>query len=184
MTLQRGFLAADLQLASDFKLQSERLLLLPSRSESTDAEHDSRERLGGVLNARVPNQWPPQPVEDRTSSGGWWDWYIVLHNNDGEEDVLVGLAGVRGWPAVSNSLQFGCTFLEEFREHGYGREAVQVLTDWLLSQPAVERVTADTPTGNAKAVAVLRNVGFSEIDSGEQDLLRFEKKRTTRVHDC
>jgi RimJ/RimL family protein N-acetyltransferase len=92
--------------------------------------------------------------------------------------VLIGMAGIEGWPAVTGGVQVGCAFLPEFQGSGYGTEAVNGLTSWALTHPQVERVIAETPIGNDAAGAVLRKLGFALSSSDEQEgLLRFEKTR-------
>jgi ribosomal-protein-alanine N-acetyltransferase len=174
MTINRGFLEMDWHLPGDFRIHSDRLELVPCGRDLADAERDDVHRLSRLLDARVPNQWPPELVPDRSSAGGWWDWYIVRRK--GNEDVLIGVAGIKGWP-VSGSIQFGCSLLPDFQAQGYGTETVHKLTEWLLTVPGIDCVTADTPEGNAKAVAVLRHVGFIQAESDEPDLLRFQKNR-------
>jgi RimJ/RimL family protein N-acetyltransferase len=176
MTITRGFLEARHHVQSDFVLQSERLYLKPSWIESTKAETQDLEHLSAVLGARVPESWPPEVVADAGSADGWWDWYIIA--SQGEEALLAGVAGVRGWPGVDGTIQFGCSFIPEFQTKGYGTEAVRLLTDWLLVQPGIRRVTANTPRDNQKAIAFLQTLGFSKLPTEDGEFFRFEKVKT------
>ena len=166
-----------LSLKPDFRLWSNRLDLVPANRETAEVEWHDVERLGQLLDAHVPEQWPPALVQDSSSPNGegWWDWYVVRREND--KRVLIGVAGLKGWPELSRTVQVGCSFLPEFQKQGYGTEAVDKLTSWALNEPHVDRVIAETPDGNDGAAAILRGLKFEEVDSSEEGLLRFEKSR-------
>lgn len=46
------------------------------------------------------------------------------------------------------------------RGHGYGTEAVALLTSWLFEQPAMQRVQASTDVANAPLRRSLERLGF------------------------
>jgi ribosomal-protein-alanine N-acetyltransferase len=176
MTVSHGEIHIDWQLPEDFRVRTERLDLVPSSPDLVNTGWQDRSQLSEILGARVPGHWPPELVLDSAApeGAGWWNWYFV--KRDANEAVLIGVGGVKGWPAVTQSVQLGCTFLPEFQAQGYGKEAVHALTSWALSQPRIRSVEAEVPEGNAASIAVLRNLGFTETghDAG---LLRFAKQR-------
>jgi ribosomal-protein-alanine N-acetyltransferase len=177
MTVTRGELFIDSGLADDFRLQTQNLDLIPAGKQLADVKWQDRDRLSQLLNADVPDEWPPELVKDDNSphGEGWWDWYVV--KRDARRSTLIGMAGLKGWPQVSRAVQMGCAFLPQFQKQGFGTEAVDGLTSWALRQPQIERVTANTPVGNYGAPAVLRRLGFAQVDSADPALLRFEKTR-------
>ncbi len=170
-----------LDLPKEFSLTSKRLDIVPANHELADMEWNDRERLAEQLSAHVPELWPPELVEDHSSPNGdgWWDWYVISKEND--RRVLIGIAGLKGWPSLSSTVQVGCAFLPEFRQLGYGTEAVDSLTTWALSQPHVDRVFAETPVGNQGATSILRSLGFEQTDSSEASVLRFEISRQSKA---
>ena len=179
MTVSHGRIHIDWGLPENFRIQTDRLDLVPGEPQPADTDWQERGRLSELLTAHVPNQWPPDLVVDRSSpdGAGWWNWYIVRRELD--QPVLIGMAGIKGWPAVSGSVQTGCAFLPQFQGQGCGTEAIKGLTSWLLARPQVERVIAETPVDNDGANSVLRKVGFVLSNSNtEEGLLRFEKTRT------
>ena len=176
MTVTRGGMVVDWRLPEDFRIHTARLDLIPARQEHLNTESQSRTELSRLLNARVAEHWPPEIVPDRDSDGtGWWDWYVVTRDSP---SVLIGVCGIKGWPSVSQSVQTGCAFLEEFQGQGYGKEAVDGLVSWVLQQPGVERVLAEVSIGNAAAIGILRRLGFDELDlDAPAQLLRFAKNK-------
>jgi [ribosomal protein S5]-alanine N-acetyltransferase len=171
MTVSRGHLRVDLQLGDDFRLSMKRLDLVPAGQDLANTDWHDRDRLSKLLNATVPEQWPPDLVKDRNSpeGEGWWDWYIISREHN--QRVLIGMAGLKGWPVVNNRVQLGCAFLPEFQKQGYGTESVAGLTTWALDQ--VSEVVAETPVDNYAAAAVLRRLGYRQVDSDDAALLRF-----------
>ena len=124
----------------------------------------------------MPDEWPPALVKDPDTEGGWWDWYVVKREDSGH--VLVGVVGLRGWPAVSASVQAGCAFLDRFHNNGLAAEAFGAVTSCALEQPHVKRVTASTSSDNEAAKSVLRKLGFRMFGSDrETGMAHFEKSK-------
>ena len=180
MTVRRGFIQTETELQSGSRLRTEHLDIIPSTPQLAETEQNHpAAQLGHLLEALVPDNWPPPIVEDRNSTdgAGWWDWYIIKHEPEGA--ILIGILGLKGWPSVSRTVRVGCGLLPEFQDHGYGTEAVDAIASWALEQPHIDRVIADTPTDNYLAVGVLRKLGFAPIESDDPDLMRFEKSRAS-----
>jgi RimJ/RimL family protein N-acetyltransferase len=176
MTKSAGHFQVEWQLPIGFRLHKDQLDLIPSGPMPADESWHGLEWLSEYLKARLPDEWPPEDVDDPDSSGGWWDWHVVLHGSDG--DVAVGTLGLRGWPSVNGTVQIGCILLPEFQEQGHGTKAVSALTDWLLTQADVHSVTSCTPTGNEKAEAIMRHLGFSKVDSDQPGFSQYVKHRS------
>ena len=177
MTSTHGALHIDWGLPQDFRIHTERMDLVPAGPDLVDTDWGDHARLSQLLGARVPDRWPPDLVADRNSAdgAGWWDWYVVKRG--GDAPILIGVMGLKGWPAVSRSLQLGCAFLPAFHGQGYGTEAVQALTSWALAQTRIQQVLAEVPADNSASAAVLRKLGFVELNRGEDDgFLQFEKR--------
>src|ERR1700744_5311082 len=134
MTVGRGF-SEHLALSPNYRLQTENLDLVPGDDRLTATDWNDAAALSNALQARVPETWPPQLVTDQSSPNGegWWEWYVL--KRDPDQAVLIGMVGVRGWPAVSRSVKIGCAFLPEFQRQGHGIEAVNGITSWALSRP-------------------------------------------------
>jgi ribosomal-protein-alanine N-acetyltransferase len=171
-----GFLPKDFQVPIDLHLLTDRMKLVPGTSALTHSEIENPSLFSELLAARVPEDWPPESVPDPSSpyGDGWWVWYFLTHPQASEKSVLIGLGGLKGWPAVNGSVQLGCSFLPEYQKSGYGTEAVRALTEWALSQPSVKQVYADISTENPAAHGVLKSIGFVLAGEGAgENLTRF-----------
>jgi [ribosomal protein S5]-alanine N-acetyltransferase len=177
MTSSKPNLFIDWHLPNNYRLQTENLELVPANPQLAEADWNDRKSLSAMLNASVPDEWPPQLVTDESSPNGegWWDWYVL--KRDGERAIAIGIMGLKGWPSISRSIQVGCSFLPEYRKQGHGAEAVDAITSWALGQPNVECVVAETPRDNRAAARVLGKLGFVQVHSDADRFLRFEKRR-------
>jgi len=176
MTRTGGAVFIDWSMPVGFRLRTQRLELVPAGPTMANAEGLERSRLSELLDARVPDSWPPESVESQGSSEGWWDWYAL--RQDDKETVVIGVMGVKGWPVVSRSVQLGCAFLPEYQAQHYGTEAFGALSDRALSQPHVEQVSAEVNVHNAAAIGVLKKLGFSQLSKEQDGFLLFEKRRS------
>jgi RimJ/RimL family protein N-acetyltransferase len=172
--VRTGLLLEEFNLPAESRIQTTRLRLIPGTSMLWHAEREDKSRFAELLGARVPETWPPPIVPD-PSDGGWWSWYFLARESSAQEWVLIGLAGLKGWPSVNESVQMGCSFLPEFRDMGYGTEGVGALTRWALTQPNVKRVFAEIVIENKAAHVVLERVGYVKVGAGSEDsLVRFK----------
>jgi RimJ/RimL family protein N-acetyltransferase len=139
--------------------------------------------LARLLEARVPDDWPPETLADalpwflarlesQPEQAGWWGWYALAADAPaspepaaqpgscaGRGRVLVGSGGFRG-PPVDGAVEIGYSVLPEFQGQGYATEIVRGLVGWALSQAGVSRVTAETEWANPASAQVLRKAGF------------------------
>ena len=178
MTVSAGATQFVLDLPQDFRIHTARLELVPANRQLVESGRRDRARLSELLGAHVPEQWPPELVEDYDAEGGggWWDWYVL--RRDMERPTLVGVVGLKGWPDVNGSLQFGCAFLPEFQDQRYGTESITAFAEWALSRPQINSVTADGPNGNARSIAILRRIGFTPTGpANEAGVVTFAKAR-------
>ncbi len=84
------------------------------------------------------------------------DWIISLTKGDGERIGKASFAGekVRGTVPLTVELE------EEYRNRGYGTEAICKMVNWAFRHPNVYEVTAETEHENDKAVKALGKAGF------------------------
>jgi ribosomal-protein-alanine N-acetyltransferase len=179
MTVSKGRLGETWADTPGLPVETDRLRLIPATSTTLASESSDRTAFAKAVGATVPDNWPPQPCLDPDSPDGaaWWIWYFVRRRTDGEEPVLVGFGGFKGWPAVTGAVQLGCAFLEQHQAKGYGTEAVHAMTQWALAQ-SVGRVVAEVPFGNTASIKVLTKLGFKPAGSQpDEKLLRYERLR-------
>jgi RimJ/RimL family protein N-acetyltransferase len=174
MTISPYILATAAQMSDDFRIETDRLEVVPGTLTLWDAERDNRKYFEELLRARVPESWPPPPAPD-PGEEGWWTWYFIARTDS--ERVLVGLGGVKGWPTLTGEVQLGCSFLPEAQAHGYGTEGFGALTRWALEQPSVNCVFAEINMDNEPALGVLNHLGFVQVGKGaDENLIRFKRE--------
>jgi [ribosomal protein S5]-alanine N-acetyltransferase len=179
------------------RIETERLRLVAGTKRLAQA---NRLKLASLLGADITGSWPPPiladilPVwADRLSAepelAGWLYWYVVLKDEEGDEDVLIGSAGFNGLDPETGTLLMGFCILPAFRCNGYAAEAASALLDWAFERSGVRRVAARTFPGHTASVRVLDNIGmrlvqdpsdpYSEQSGDDAGTVLYEITRTT-----
>lgn len=168
-------------------LLTSRLRLVPATVPLARAELADRATFAAMLEARVPDNWPPESAADALpwflqqleeapeERAGWLAWYGVRSATNGEPATLVGGAGFLG-PPVGGTVYTGYSVLPQYQNQGYATEMVRALVEWALARPGVRRVAAETGADNNPSVKLLKGLGFHEVGAGEEaGHLRFER---------
>lgn len=136
--------------------------------------------------AWVERQWSRQEAGEGLS--------MAIANADTREAigmVYIGLRGIEGHGAL------GYWLVPVVHRQGYGSEAVQIISHWVLRETDVYRVVAYVEPANEGSIALLRKCGFTEegklrsflpFEDGPSDALSFSLLTTdltdrTRRHD-
>lgn len=88
---------------------------------------------------------------------GWLDLAVDLV---GESIGRIQTFVPSGRPLAPGVFEVGIGLREDARGQGYGREALALLTDWLFTRAAAERVEAPTDRANAAMRTVFLRVGW------------------------
>ncbi|WP_375446350.1 GNAT family N-acetyltransferase [uncultured Fibrella sp.] len=94
---------------------------------------------------------------------------------DRELNQFVADAKFKGAPDEEQTVEIGYGTYPAFQRRGYMTEIVGGLTAWALSQPGVDRVTAETALNNTASQAVLLNNQFMPFEQDEY--VRWWEKR-------
>lgn len=164
------------------KLTTGRLELIPATSALIHADLKGRPHLAPLLDARVPDSWPPpltqitallwfkEQLKQSPQWAGWFSWYWIRR----EDRVAIGLGGFKGHPTAARPAEIGYSVLPEFQSKGFATEAVHALTEWAFSHPEVQRVVAEAQSDRPASIRVLEKVGFKQIGANEKNgMLRF-----------
>lgn len=163
------------------KITTERLELIAGTPELARADIDSRSRFSQLLNATVPDEWPPplndlgsmmwfaRYLEEHPDGVGWVAWYFILRENDRGERVAIGNGGFKGKPSPDGTAEAGYSVLEKFQRSGYATEATRGLVVWAFEHPEVNRIIAETYPSLTGSIRVLENNGFVHIGEGSED---------------
>ena len=171
-------------------LKTPRLELVGCSADLLRAEGDDRARFGRLLNARIPESWPPElydddarlwtlrTLEDAPEHEGWWMYYLVRDDGDGQEREVIGVAGYKGPPAGDGTVEVGYGVLPEHRRRGYATEATRALLERAFAFPRVARVIAETYPHLEPSIGVMRNLGFTlEGPGSDEGVIRFTLPR-------
>ncbi|HXP46126.1 MAG TPA: GNAT family N-acetyltransferase [Terriglobales bacterium] len=169
-------------------LKTRRLLLRSATPELAAADLRNRSDFSRLLNAHIPEGWPP-PLNDDDSktftltylqenpdAAGWSTWYFLLPGIDGSSQT-VGIGGFKGKPS-RGMVEVGYSILPAHQRLGFASEAVSALIDWAFSHSDVQLVTAETLPALLASIRVLERNGFHLLGAGaEEGVIRFGRKR-------
>ena len=156
-----------------------RLDLVPATLALLSAELESRSKLALLLEAHVPDEWPPgeydRPAIEHfrsrlmeTPDGvGWYGWYALLRSGGLEPATLVGAGGFFGPPNAEGMLEIGYSIVSAFNGKGYATELVRALVAHAFQTGRVMRIVAHTTRDNVGSVRVLEKAGFHFVGLGQ-----------------
>ncbi len=157
-------------------LASERLILRRTRIEDAAALHEA------YRDVDLMRWWSCAPHADlaetiaylapRGDTPAWCGWTITLAA-DGR--VIGTVAATERRPGVA---EIGYLLVRSAWGHGYAREAVTRLLDWLIHDEGMRRISADVDPDNAASIALLCHLGFQR-----EGLLRGEWQTHIGVRD-
>ena len=171
-------------------LESQRLVLVAANADLVRGDLQGFETLGNMLEARVPENWPPdlydreameyalRMLEDITVPG-WSFWYMLQRTESTPQ--LVGICGFKGRPDAAGSAEIGYSVVSQFRNQGYASEAVDRLVRWAFSHQTVREVSAETLPYLQSSIRVLKKNGFEFTGAGsELGVIRYAVQRPDR----
>lgn len=160
---------------------TDRLELIAATVALARAEITDRSEFARLLDAHVPEQWPPpfenadsmalnlERLEHAPDETGWWSWYLVLRKDTSGGRVLVGSAGFHGKPIADGTVEIAYSVLQEAQGLGYATEAVIGLLSWAFAHADVSRVIAETISELASSIRVLAKSGFVTVGQGSHE---------------
>ncbi len=155
-----------------------RLKLVPATVAHVRAEIGDRAEFARLIQAEVPENWPPESTADALpvflewmeaapDRVGWFGWYALVDVKNANMPILVGGGGFLG-PPREGEVSIGYSVLPQFQRSGFATEMVGGLVQWALGQPTVIRIVAETEWANPASVRVLRKLGFAEAGSSAE----------------
>lgn len=159
-----------------FLLETPRLILVTTPLDviRTRLERDSFHAEVPVGEATIQVSFPPEwprdalvlfPMQAANYDPESWGGTVI----DRAEGVAVGQIGTKGQPDAAGDIEIGYGINPSYWNRGYASEAVGALVEFLLDQPTVRRVLAETRTDNAASIRVLEKIGFARIGEREDD---------------
>jgi len=175
-------------------LKTERMELVAITEALAEAELGDLSFLSRLLNARVPENWPPGGTDEESvrcslrelqrdpAQIGWLCWYFVLLAGPEGNRVLIGKGGFGGKPEPEGTVNIGYSLVEQFRGHGYATEALRKLISWALTIPEVNLIVANVRQQQEESIGVLEGCGFVRSSGeSEADTVCYEVSRASFV---
>lgn len=174
----------------DPMIQTIRLTLMPATVAHARAEIRDRAEFARLLQADVPDNWPPESLVDALplfldwleaapEQAGWFGWY-ALAREGANGRTLVGGGGFLG-PPQDGEITLGYSVLPQFQRQGFATEMAGTLVRWAIEQPAVLQISAETEWANPASVRVLEKLGFRIAGPGaDAGGMRFELSKDSR----
>ncbi len=171
-------------------VESSRLVLVAANAELVRADLSGADSLGEMLNARVPENWPPELYDreameyalrtlEESTPPGWSFWYLLLRSED--RASIVGICGFKGRPDSAGSAEIGYSIVSQFRNQGLASEAVDRLVRWAFSHQTVLEVSAETLPHLQSSIRVMKKNGFEFCGAGsERGVVRYAVQRPDR----
>lgn len=163
------------------RIETERLVLISATAEQIEAELESREKFAAVINAEVPEGWPPGEYDKNAQefflkllsekdqdSGGWYNWYALLKQEAPGKPIAIGAGGCTGQPDETGNVEIGYSVIPSYRGKGYATEFMNALIMRAFSDLRVKRIIAHTTPENKASCRVLEKLGFTNTGPGVQ----------------
>jgi 8-oxo-dGTP diphosphatase len=157
-------------------LATERLILRPLMSEDAEAMHRLVNDWEVTRNlATVPFPYPRELADEwilstrhELARGGAYT--LAITGREGEHEVLVGTVRLEV-DSKKRCGRLGYWVGRRFWGHGVATEAAGRVSRWALANLNLDRLEAGVVTDNAASAAVLRRIGFRQIDDGTRTFL-------------
>jgi RimJ/RimL family protein N-acetyltransferase len=174
------------------RLQSPRLELVEVTPQLAQADLDDVPQLGRLLNARIPEGWPPEHWEPQAirwlmekarahpDDRGWFAWYVVLQGDAAPDQhrTLVGTCGLRGRADAAGVIEIGYGIVAEHQRRGYATEACRAVMAWALRDSEVRIIVAETYPHLLASLGVMRKLGMTSLGPGnEPNVVRYGVSR-------
>jgi RimJ/RimL family protein N-acetyltransferase len=166
------------------------MTLVAATAPLIEADLQGQIQLTDAINARVPDNWPPdlyerpameyalQQLQDPAEQG-WSFWYLLTRLP--QEVEVFGICGFKGRPDDTGSVEIAYSVLSQFRSQGYASEAVFRLVLWAFSHQNVNQVTAETLPHLSQSIKVMEKNGFVFTGPGsEHGVVRYAVQRPDR----
>jgi RimJ/RimL family protein N-acetyltransferase len=143
------------------------------------SEQLADERLGSIVGATVPAEWPPEHWEphvfelllkrfaaDPSEIG--WHRYVALRHNDGSRRMIGTMGGFRK-VETPEECEVGYSILSEFQGKGYAKEATKAMMEWVLAHPYLRAISAQTFPSLPKSIRVMEKCGLRYAGAGDDE---------------
>ncbi len=170
-------------------IESQRMMLVAASIELVDADLSGHDELAQLIDATVPDNWPPdlyerqamqyarEQLSDAPGQVGWSFWYLLTRPPENRE--LLGICGFKGFPDQQGTVEIGYSVLHQNRCMGYATEAMGRLISWAFAHHNVMKVCAETLPHLRQSIRVMEKNGLHFVGPGsEHGVIRYAVQRT------
>lgn len=170
-------------------LRTRRLLLRAATPELAAADLHNRSVFARLLNAYVPEDWPPplnddnsktytlSYLEENPDAVGWSTWYFLRPGENGGSSEAIGIGGFKGKPS-QGMVEVGYSVMPAWQRLGFASEAVAALIAWAFSHSEVQVVIAETLPSLLASIRVLEKNGLHWLGQGsEEGVIRYGRRK-------
>ena len=114
---------------------------------------------GVLTNENIPRENRIADVEKNPANIKWYYRLIVLR----ETNEVIGSISFHAPPDENGMVEIGFGTHQDFRNHGYGKEALKAMFTWACEQPAVKILRYSVGTENAPSQAIVQKFNFAHM---------------------
>jgi RimJ/RimL family protein N-acetyltransferase len=110
----------------------------------------------GPLAPRIPQ------VRQNSSANKWFVRWVVLRSTQ----EIIGSTSFHGAPDEDGVIELGLDVETAFQRQGFGKEIVQAMWGWVVTEPDVKMLRYVVRPTNVASIALINSIGFKLL--GEQ----------------
>ncbi|RXH57578.1 GNAT family N-acetyltransferase [Granulicella sibirica] len=155
-----------------------RLHLVAITPAALHSEQSNDDRLGLILQAAIPENWPPADWEphvftillaqyEKHPQQIAWHRYLCLRNPD-QTRTLIGAAGAFWRETSPAECEIGYSVLSPWEGKGFATEAAQALIANIRLDPKIENIIAHTFPHLTASIRIMEKCGLTPDGEGEE----------------
>ena len=115
-----------------------------------------------LIDFQGPLAWRVPQVKENPEVNKWFVRWVVLRSTQ----EIIGSTSFHGAPDVNGMMEIGLGVEAAFQRQGFGREILQGMWGWVVTEPAVKTLRYTVSPTNTASIALINSFGFDFI--GEQ----------------
>lgn len=115
-----------------------------------------------LIDFQGPLAWRVPQVKENPEVNKWFVRWAVLRSTQ----EVIGSTSFHGAPDSNGMMEIGLGVEETFQGQGFGREILQGMWGWVVTEPAVKTLRYTVSPTNTASIALINSFGFDYM--GEQ----------------
>jgi [ribosomal protein S5]-alanine N-acetyltransferase len=114
---------------------------------------------GVLVKESGPLRWRVPQVKANPELNKWFVRFIVLKKTN----EIIGSTSFHGAPNEDGMIEIGLGIAENFRNQGFGTEAIEAMWKWVIDQPGVKTLRYTVSATNLPSISIIKKFGFSHM---------------------